>query len=122
MIDQPLWRPTSEQIAGSNMTAFARDAALRWDRVFDDYTALHQWSVSEPGQFWASVWEMAGVIASGKIDPVVENPKRLPGARWFPNVRLNFARNLLRRRDDAPALIFRSEDKIKRAKSLHYLL
>ncbi len=117
MIDQPLWRPTSEQIADSNMTAFARDAALRWGRVFDDYTALHQWSVSEPGEFWASVWEMAGVIASGKIDPVVENPKRLPGARWFPNVRLNFARNLLRRRDDAPALIFRSEDKIKRSLS-----
>ena len=117
MIDQPLWRPTSEQIAGSNMTAFARDAALRWGRVFDDYTALHQWSVSEPGEFWASVWKMAGVIASGKIDPVVENPKRLPGARWFPNVRLNFARNLLRRRDDAPALIFRSEAKIKRTLS-----
>ena len=40
MIDQPLWRPTSEQIAGSNMTAFARDAALRWGRVFDDYTSV----------------------------------------------------------------------------------
>jgi acetoacetyl-CoA synthetase len=31
------------------------------------------------------------------------------GPEWFPEVTLNFAENLLRRRDDAPALIARSE-------------
>jgi acetoacetyl-CoA synthetase len=33
----------------------------------------------------------------------------MPGARWFPEARINFAENLLRRRDDAEALVFRSE-------------
>ncbi|MEO1020274.1 MAG: acetoacetate--CoA ligase, partial [Pseudomonadota bacterium] len=31
-------------------------------------------------------------------------------ARWFPEARLNYAENLLRRRDDHPAIIFRGED------------
>jgi acetoacetyl-CoA synthetase len=33
----------------------------------------------------------------------------MPGARWFPDARLNFAENLLRRRDGTPALIARDE-------------
>ena len=33
----------------------------------------------------------------------------MPGAKFYPNGRVNFAENLLRRRDDAPAIIFRTE-------------
>ena len=37
----------------------------------------------------------------------------MPGARWFPDARLSFAENLLRRRDDATAMIFSGEDRVK---------
>ncbi len=117
MTEQPLWQPPVEQVAASNMTRFASTAASRWSRGLDDYAALHQWSVREPGEFWTSIWEWAGVIATGNVEPVVENASQMPGARWFPHVRLNFARNLLRRRDEAPALIFRAEDQARRTVS-----
>ena len=41
----------------------------------------------------------------------------MPGARWFPEAKLNFAENLLRRRDDSDALVFWGEDKVKRRMS-----
>ncbi|MGB1611903.1 MAG: acetoacetate--CoA ligase [Arenicellales bacterium] len=117
MNDRPLWSPSAEQIASSNMTRFAEDASSRWGRSFVDYTELHRWSVMHPEEFWRSVWDWTGAMGSGSLNPVIEHPERIPGAIWFPNLRLNFARNLLRRRDDGPALLFRAEDKVKRSVS-----
>ncbi|MEK9784451.1 MAG: acetoacetate--CoA ligase [Gammaproteobacteria bacterium] len=117
MNDRPLWSPSAEQIASSNMTRFAEDASSRWGRSFVDYSELHRWSVMHPEEFWRSVWDWTGAMGSGSLDPVIEHPERIPGAIWFPNLRLNFARNLLRRRDDGPALLFRAEDKVKRSVS-----
>ena len=117
MPEQPLWRPSLEQVAITNMTRFANDASSRWHRSFDDYAGLHQWSVDAPEEFWTSIWEWAGVIGTGSIDPALLNAGKMPGARWFPEVRLNFSRNLLRRQDSAPALIFQAEDKVTRSLS-----
>ncbi len=93
--DQPMWRPSSERIAASNLTAFMQQAGVRWRRGFADYAALHRWSVEHPEEFWASVWEFGGVV--GEMgNTVVVDAERMPGARWFPEARLNFAENLLR--------------------------
>jgi len=40
---------------------------------------------------------------------VVDDPTRMPGAKWFVGASLNFAENLLRYRDDRTALIFKGE-------------
>ena len=112
--EKHLWAPTDDQVENSNMTRFAGDAGDRWGRNLGTYRSLHSWSVTEPDEFWRSIWDWTNVIGSGSLDSVVQNPDRVPGARWFPSVTLNFAENLLRRRDNAPALIFRSEDKVKR--------
>ena len=117
MNDRPLWSPSAEQIASSNMTRFAENASSRWGRSFADFSELHRWSTMHPEEFWCSVWDWTGAMGSGSLDPVIEHPERIPGAVWFPNLRLNFARNLLRRQDDGPALLFRAEDKVKRSVS-----
>ena len=115
MTEQPLWQPAPEQIASTNMTRFAREAALRWGRNFEDYADLHRWSVEAPEEFWLNVWDWTGVIGAGDMEPVVVDRQQMPGARWFPNTRLNFAQNLLRRQDAALALIFQAEDKVTRS-------
>ena len=56
------------------------------------------------------MWDFAGIKASRLYDQVVDNPNRMPGAKWFSGARLNFAENLLRYRDDHVALIFQGED------------
>lgn len=105
---QALWRPSPEQIARSNMKRFMD--RVRPESGADDYAALHDWSIQRPDLFWAAVWEDSGILSSCRWDQVVDDAGRMPGAKWFAGARLNFAENLLRRRDDRPALVFWNEE------------
>ena len=106
----PIWQPTGEQIAAANLTAFRRYVSRRWQLEFADYWALHAWSVAHPEQFWASVWDFCGVVGEWNGQVVVSDYDRMPGAKWFPDARLNFGENVLRRRDGQPALVFCNEN------------
>jgi acetoacetyl-CoA synthetase len=103
--DTSLWRPTAEQIARSNLAAFMRFAADRGQPAMSDYADVYQWSIDKPQAFWAAVWDFCGVVASRPYDEVVEHFDRMPGARWFPGARLNYAENLLHFDDDRTALV-----------------
>ena len=100
-----LWKPTEEQVAQANITRFMRFLADRGHPAMSDHASLYQWSISEVEAFWDAVWDFCGVIASRRYDTIVEDFNRMPGARWFNGARLNFAENLLRYRDDRPALV-----------------
>ncbi|MFA5915252.1 MAG: acetoacetate--CoA ligase [Burkholderiales bacterium] len=113
-IEKPLWEPSQARIAGANVTAFARAAIRDWGLKFNTYPAFYQWSVDAPEQFWASLWRYAEVKASVRGERVLVHGERMPGAHWFPDARLNFAENLLRRRDTADAMVFWGEDKVQR--------
>jgi len=111
-----LWQPSAERIARANITEFARRAAGVAGRPFPDYASLWRWSTDEREAFWRALWDYAGVVGE-RGERTVVNPTQMPGARWFPDARLNFAENLLTRRaaDDAgDALVFRGEDKLVR--------
>jgi acetoacetyl-CoA synthetase len=110
MTDHPLWRPSDARISQSNLLAYTRFLEAEYRQPFLDYSALHQWSVTCAGDFWRSIWEFTGVRCSEPGQRVLEDGARFPGARWFPDARLNFAENLLRRRDDAIALVGRLEN------------
>ncbi len=110
----PIWQPSAQRIAGTRLTRFAKTAGKRWNRrlASADYQALHAWSIDHPEEFWASVWEF-GEVRGEMGKTVVIDREKMPGAKWFPEAKLNFAENLLRRRDDGDALVFWGEDKVK---------
>ena len=108
-----MWEPSPERIAAANITAFMRFARERDGVVAHDYAELYDWSIKAPERFWPAVWSYCGVVAETAGGVVVIDRDRMPGAQWFPRARLNFAENLLRRRDGATALIFWGEDRIK---------
>ncbi|MDB5922728.1 MAG: acetoacetate--CoA ligase [Betaproteobacteria bacterium] len=112
-MDKPMWAPSAERIAGANITEFIGFVGERHRVPVRDYAEAYDWSISEPELFWQAVWSYCGVIAETAGNTVVVDKGHMPGARWFPEARLNFAENLLRRRDDAPALIFWGEDRVK---------
>src|SRR5262245_11720358 len=109
----PLWQPSAERVAGANLTAFMRYVERRWDARAADYGELYEWSVVQPAQFWASIWAFCGVIGDGPGETVLAHGELMPGASWFPGARLNFAENLLRRRDRGTAITFRAEDRMR---------
>ena len=102
----PLWRPSQDRIARSALTAFSAFVKDRFPEVdVSTYEALHHWSIMAADDFWRCIWDHCEVIASEKSDVVVRDADKMPGASWFPDARLNFAENLLRRRGDATALV-----------------
>ncbi|MGE4218993.1 MAG: acetoacetate--CoA ligase [Alphaproteobacteria bacterium] len=113
----PLWQPSAGRIAAANITAFMRAVEDRWNSVIPDYDALHRFSLDEMEKFYLSLWDFCGVIAETRGERVLVDGDRMPGARFFPDARLNYAENLLRRRDDGPALLFRAEDRVRREMS-----
>ena len=116
-----LWRPSPERIAGANLTRFAALVRERHEVDAGDYATLHRWSIEHRAAFWSMVWEYGEVIGERGDGPVLVDGDRMPGAKWFPDARLNFAENLLRRRDDATAVLFRGEDRVRRSLSFREL-
>jgi len=104
-----LWQPSSSQIAQTNLSSFQAHIESITNQTFDNYAALHLWSIEQSPQFWREVWVTSELIGDGSLDPAATNFDRFPGTQWFPELRLNFAENLLRYRDERPALIGRFE-------------
>jgi acetoacetyl-CoA synthetase len=100
------------------MTRFRRFVNQKYDKNLQDYQELYEWSISSIPEFWAAMWEFAEIKASKGYDRVVDDPTKMPGAKWFEGARLNFAENLLRFRDDRTALIFKGET--QEAKKITY--
>ncbi len=113
-MDQPLWRPDQARIARTNMVEFMAAVEEDWNLDIPDFDALHAFSIGDKEKFWQSLRDYAGIIAETWGEVVLADGERMPGARWFPDARLNFAENLMRRRDDGDALVFRGEDKVER--------
>ena len=107
--EAPLWTPPPARAAATNLAAFMDAVRRRHGVDIGGYDDLHRWSIERPQAFWSELWDFCGIVAEERGARVVEDFDRMPGARWFPDARLNFAENLLRRRDDGPALIFRDE-------------
>ena len=110
-----LWQPSEERINSTNMYRFMMFINEKYNKDFDEYGPLYQWSVENISDFWASMWEFAEIKTSKPYTRIVDDVTRMPGARWFEGAHLNFAENLLRYRDDQIALIFKgeSQDSIK---------
>ena len=95
------------------MTAFMRLAAERWNVSIPDYEALYKLSIDRSDDFWRLMWEFGGIVGA-MGERTIANRDQMPGARYFPDARLNFAENLLRRRDGAVAIIFNGEGRVHR--------
>jgi acetoacetyl-CoA synthetase len=117
--ETPLWTPSPERIAQANLTAFAREFGRRIDAVLDGYGAIHRASIDEREAFWSTLWDWCGVI--GEKGARILADDRMPGARFFPDARLNFAENLLRVRGPGEAIVFRGEDKLEQRLSFEEL-
>lgn len=116
-MSKKLWQPDPARIAASNLTKFIGLVETRWGVSCADYSSLHHWSVEEPKKFWQTLWNFAGVLGDLNDDIVLQHADQMPGAIFYPNARLNFAENLLRRRDDTAALMFRGETGVERTLS-----
>jgi acetoacetyl-CoA synthetase len=99
------------------MAKFIDWASSKLGRPLENYRALHAASVADPEWFWSSLWDYCGVVGEKGAGPYLVDANKMPGARFFPNARLNFAENVLHRLPEGQALAFWGEDKVKRRMS-----
>lgn len=112
----PLWSPSPERVERARMTGFIRYVTGRWNVPIADYDALYDFSITRPEDFWRAVWDFCEIIGEPG-EQVAIDIYRMPGARFFPDARLNFAENILRQRGSGPALVFNGENRRRRTVS-----
>jgi acetoacetyl-CoA synthetase len=109
-----LWQPSEEAIEQAQLTQFARQVIRKRRLEVNTYPEFYRWSVDQPQEFWSDVWDFSGIVAARKGASVVIDGHKMPGARWFPEARLNFAENLMRRGDRGDAFVFWDESGLRR--------
>jgi acetoacetyl-CoA synthetase len=111
MTGEVLWTPPGDIRDRSRIGAYLRWLSRDHGLDFADYATLWQWSVDDVPAFWRSIWDHFGVVAA--VEPTATLPDdRMPGARWFPGARLNYAENVLRIpgvADDEPVIVAHSQ-------------
>ena len=120
-MSQPLWTPSPERIEQTNVTSLINKINADWDVSLTNSEHLHQFSVTEMEKFWRSLIEYAELNGETWTGPELVDRNKLPGAKWFPEARFNYAENILKRRDDADAFVFWGENKVKRRMSFKTL-
>ena len=109
---EPLWRPDPASAQKTRLAAFMRQVNAHEGLSLHVYPDLYAWSIREPARFWREVWDFCDVRGERGERSLID-AHRMPGARFFPDATLNFADNLLRRRDDGDALVFWGEDQVR---------
>ena len=113
MPDQPLWTPSEKRKVSSNLRRFMDELEDSDDAQLHSYMDILRFSTEKPEAFWSKLWEFCGVKAETRGKRMLVDGDKIPGGRFFPDAKLNYAENLLRRNDDNAALVFWGEDKIK---------
>jgi acetoacetyl-CoA synthetase len=99
-----LWQPSPERVERATLTRYTRWLEDRLGHTFDSYDELWRWSVDELDGFWRSVWDYCDVQADGSPERVLGR-REMPGAEWFPDVRLNYAEHVFRDKADGDVAI-----------------
>jgi acetoacetyl-CoA synthetase len=108
-----LWSPPPDIRRNTRVGAYLDWLERERGLSFDDYAALHRWSVDDLDGFWRSVWDHFGVRSPVDPGPALAED-RMPGARWFPTARLNWAEHCLRssgRGADDAVIVARSQSR-----------
>jgi len=103
-----IWAPDATRIRHSAMYRFMHEQG------FEDYAALHEWSIKEPAAFWTALCDFCGIGFERAADQVLSRPDNIMDAGWFAGAELNFAAHMLRHTGEGAAIIFCGEDGSRR--------
>jgi acetoacetyl-CoA synthetase len=113
MTDQPLWTPSGKRKSSSNLWRFMGEVNKAGGLHLESYEDILKYSTDHPESFWSKLWDFCGVKAQTRGQRALVDGDKMPGGRFFPDAKLNYAENLLKRNDNEPALVFWGEDKVK---------
>ena len=103
-----LWKPDEDTYANSAIKNFADTIAKNYGIQINEYEDLWQWSINEKEKFWSTLLQFLGIRYSGNIDPVITSDELIYDQKFFPNISLNYAENIILNLNNTP-IIFINE-------------
>ena len=99
-----IWQPSNESKKSSNLSRFIELVNQRYSQsIKTEYQDIWNWSVNNIESFWSLIWDFTE-IKGIKGTKISENLGLMPGAKFFPEAKLNYAENLLRTPDGTIAV------------------
>ena len=106
-----LWSPS--EIENSQAWKFMQEVNQKHNLKLKNFHELYEWSCQSSEHFWDLFLDFSSIIVDKGSSNILKNGANLLESEWFPDAKLNFAENLLSRRDDSDAVIFWGEDHYK---------
>jgi len=109
MSSEPLWKPKQDIVQSSFLNNFCRVLEeKKYIKNDHDFFKLWQWTVKHPEIFWSEFWDFCN-IKGIKGSKIIEKNKIFYKTKFFSDSKLNYAENLLSKKDDSLAINFLSE-------------
>lgn len=112
-----LWSPSTSEIKKTQAWGYMHEVNQEFKVKLTNFHELYQWSCEFPESFWSLFWRYSSIIAERNTTEVLKNGDDFFDSQWFPEAKLNFAKNLLINQSNNPAIVFWAEDKQKRSLS-----
>ena len=103
---KPLWQPSENKKNNSILEDFSKFINFDSGKNFKD---LWEWSVSEPEIFWSKFWDYSKIIGE-KGKEIIRKDKVFNKTKFFPDSKLNYSENILKKRNNDIAISFLSEN------------
>ena len=110
--NEVIWSPSDKRAESSQMHKFMQNINKKYNINLSSFSELHTWSIENKTQFWELIWDFFDIIGSKGTRPYIDPVNKMPGSKFFPNGKLNYAENMLSGNISGPAIIFKSEDKV----------
>ena len=95
LINPILWAPTDERIQSSQIFRFKQNVNKKYNLNLVSFSELHNWSIKNKADFWSSIWDFFQIVGSKGEQPYVDPVNKMPGSKFFPSGKVNYAENML---------------------------
>jgi acetoacetyl-CoA synthetase len=102
---KPLWSPSEQKKQDSLLEDFSKFVNFKSDKNFK---SLWEWSIKNPEKFWSKFWDYSKIIGDKGKEIIKEN-KIFNQVKFFHDSKINYAENILKKKDDNIAIHFLSE-------------
>ena len=100
-----LWKPSNKLVENSILKNFTKYIGLDFK---NNFKKLWKWSVENPEIFWSKFWDFSKIIGT-KGNIILEKNKIFNKSKFFPDSKLNYSENILKKRTSEVAINFLSE-------------
>ena len=112
-MENHLWKINKEKLSKTNLVLYSNFIKKQYKiNSNNNFNKIWKWSVDHPKMFWESIWNFSRV--KGNIGNILlEESDIFYKNKFFPEAKLNYAENLLKKNNEDPAVVFRSENGYK---------